>query len=468
MTKAYSFGPYRLDAALGVLSRDDQPTSLGSRAAALLQRLLEQAGQPVGKEDLMAAAWPGLVVEESNLTVQIAALRKVLGEAGSAAWIKTLPRRGYRYVGPQVRLAPTAVQVDESSPPLPSRRPSVAVLPFANIDSDPQQAYFADGMVEDIVSGLSRVRWMFVIARSSTLKYRQQPSIDTEQVGLELGVRYVLQGSVRKASGRIRITCQLVETASGVQVWSERYDRALKDVFELQDEVAIAVLGAIEPTLRQAEARRVKRKRPDSLDAYEMVLQAQADVFSGMPESSHRALGMLNRALAIEPDYALAHSYAAMCHHNLFLRDGLNDADRAASIGHARAAMANGQDDALALTFSGFSMGMDAHDREAAFAAFATAIAISPSSALTYILGSVLCGWSGQAERAIEWAEKGLRPGTRSRWGISNLAASTWLLTLRLGRSRRTPPTASRMSCKRRPWQAWAGSIRPENPPKLP
>jgi len=398
--------------------RGDQPTALRPRAAALLRLLVEQAGRPISKEALIDAAWPGLVVEESNLTVQIAALRKVLAEAGGAVWIETLPRRGYRYAGPPVSVTPSVVPLGDP-PALGTDKASVAVLPFADLSGDLEQAYFADGMVDDVVNGLSRIRWLFVIARTSTLKYRPQSEVDAKQAGQELGVRYLLQGSVRRAQDRIRIACQLVEAASGVQVWSERYDRALSHLFDLQDEVAIAVLGAIEPTLRQAEARRVRRKRPDSLHAYELVLQAQADVFSGMPEPSSRALGLLDRALAHEPDYALAHAYAAMCHHNRFLRGGLDQAEREASIAHARAAMANGRDDALALTFAGFSMGMDAHDRAAAFAAFDAALAISPSSALTYILGSVVLGWSGQAERAIEWGEKGLRLSPFDAWAFA-------------------------------------------------
>jgi tetratricopeptide (TPR) repeat protein len=175
----------------------------------------------------------------------------------------------------------------------------------------------------------------------------------------------------------------------------------------------------MEPTLRLAEARRVRRQRPESLQAYELVLKAQGDVFSGMPEPSTRALGLLKQALALEPQYGLAHAYAAMCHHNLFLRGGLGEADRQQSIGHARAAMASGQDDALALTFAGFSMGMDAHDRTAAFAAFESALTISPSSALTYILGSVLSGWAGQAQKAIDWASRGLRLSPFDGWAFA-------------------------------------------------
>jgi TolB-like protein len=297
-------------------------------------------------------------------------------------------------------------------------KPSIAVLPFTNLGADPEQDYFADGMVDDIIAGLSRIRWLFVIARSSTLQYRALP-IDAKQVGRQLGVRYILQGSVRKDGCRIRISCQLVDGATGVQIWNERYDRKQDDVFALQDEVSLAVVGAIEPSLRRTEAKRVKRKRPDSLDAYELVLQSQPDVFSGMPKPSAMALLLLERALVLEPDYALAHAYAAMCHHNRFLRDGLKEADRNASVRHAQAAISNGQDDALALTFAGFSIGMDAHDRAAAFTAFDAALVVSPSSALTYILGSVIRGWGGEAKRAIDWAEKGLRLSPFDAWAFA-------------------------------------------------
>lgn len=415
MDKRYAFGPFTLDGALGVLMRDAQPSSLGPRASALLQVLLENAQRPVGKDALLEAGWPGLVVEESNLSVQIAALRKVLGEAGGAAWIETLPRRGYRYIGPAVRvLASSPVALDPAAS-IPSR-PSLAVMPFTSLGAGEDGDYFADGMTDDIVNGLSRIRWLVVIARSSTLNYRGRPDIQATDVGRELGVRYVLQGSVRRAADRVRVASHLVDGATGLQVWSERYDRRLTDVFDLQDDVAIAVVGAIEPTLRQEEARRVRRKRPDNLDAYELVLRAQSDVFRGMPEPSTRALELIERALILEPDYALAHAYAAMCHHNRFLRGGLDESDRAASIRHAIAAMANGQDDALALTFAAFSLGLDGPDRAAALAGFDAALAISPSSALTYTLGGVVRGWSGQAESAIEWGTTGLRLSPFDAW----------------------------------------------------
>ena len=287
-------------------------------------------------------------------------------------------------------------------------RPSIAVLPFQNMSGDPEQDYFVDGMVEDIVTGLSRIKWLFVIARNSTFTYKGR-SVDVKQVGRELGVRYVLEGSVRKAADRVRITGQLIDAATGAHVWAERYDRKFDDIFALQDDITLSVVGAIEPSLRQAEIERVKRKRSDSLDAYDLVLQAQPDVYSRIPEHATKALLLLERALAFDPNYALAHAYAAECYHTLFLRGGLREDNRTASIRHAEAAIAHGQDDAPALAFAGFVIGMDKHDRAAAFAAFEAALAVSPSSALTYILGSVILAWGGEAERAIEWADRGLR-----------------------------------------------------------
>lgn len=287
-------------------------------------------------------------------------------------------------------------------------KPSIAVLPFVNFSGDPEQEYFADGMVEDIITGLSRIKWLFVIARNTTFTYKGR-AVDVKQVGRDLSVRYVLEGSVRKAADRVRVAGQLIDCATGAHVWTERFDRKFDDIFALQDDITLSVVGAIEPSLRLAEVEHVKRKRSDSLDAYDLVLQAQADVVSRSPERAKKALLLLERAIALDPNYALAHAYAAECYHTLFLRGGLLEENRAASIRHAEIAIANGQDDASALAFAGFVIGMDKHDRAAAFAAFEAALAISPSSALTYIVGSVVLAWGGEAERAIEWADRGLR-----------------------------------------------------------
>jgi TolB-like protein/class 3 adenylate cyclase len=301
-------------------------------------------------------------------------------------------------------------------------KPSIAVLPFQNMSGDPEQDYFADGMVEDIITGLSRIKWLFVIARNSSFTYKGR-TVDVKQVGRKLGVRYVLEGSVRKVGSRVRITCQLIEGETGAHIWAERYDRPLDDIFALQDEITLSVVGAIEPNLRLAEVERAKRKRPDSLDAYDLVLQALPDVYSRMPEQSQRALRLLARALELDPTYALAHACAAQCNHAIFLRGGQNIENRKAAVRHAQAALAYGQDDALALTLAGFSIGMEGHDRAAAFAAFEASLAVSPSSALSFMQGSVIHALAGDAERAIEWSEKGLRLSPLDPWRSSAFLA---------------------------------------------
>ena len=367
------------------------------------------------------------VAEPGGISISEDAWRQVQGkvaanfvDAGEQS-LKNIARpvRIYRVeLGKQSSAEPAAPTL-----PLPDK-PSIAVLPFQNMSGDPEQEYFADGMVEDIITGLSRIKWLFVIARNSTFTYKNR-AIDVKQVGRELGVRYVLEGSVRRVADRVRITGQLIDAVSGAHVWAERYDRKSNDIFALQDEITLSVVGAIEPSLRLAEIERVKRKRPDSLDAYDLVLQAQPDVFSGMPDRATKALALLDRALALNSNYALAHAFAAMSYHNRFLRAGLHEQDRTASVHHAQAAMAYGQDDALALTFAGFSIGMDANDRSSAFAAFDAALALSPSSALTYYCGSAIFGWGGEAERAIEWAERGIRLSPFDPWRFAAYHALT-------------------------------------------
>jgi adenylate cyclase len=287
-------------------------------------------------------------------------------------------------------------------------KPSIAVLPFQNMSGDVEQDYFCDGMVEDIITGLSRIRWLFVIARNSSFAYKGKTP-DIRQVGRELGVRYVLEGSVRKAVGRVRITTQLIEAEAGRHIWAERYDRAIDDIFAVQDDITLSTVAAIEPSLRQAEIERVKRKRPDSLDAYDLVLRALPQVFTLMPDGALKSLPVLERALALEPDYAIALAYAAWCHEVLFVRAGFREENRLAMSRYAHAALLHGRDDATALTVAGFCIGLIEHDRATAFQAFDTALALSPSSAFTYLFGSTLLGWAGEADRAIDWGERAVR-----------------------------------------------------------
>jgi adenylate cyclase len=279
--------------------------------------------------------------------------------------------------------------------------PSIAVLPFQNMSGDVEQDYFCDGMVEDIITGLARIKWLFVIGRNSSFAYKGK-SPDIRQVGRDLGVRYILEGSVRRVGTRVRITNQLVDAQTGVHLWAERYDRSLDDVFALQDEITLSVVGAIEPSLRQAEIKRVERKRPSDLNAYDLVLRAIPLAHSVMPDGASRGLALLEQALAREPDYAAAHGYAAWCHEILFLRSGFREEDRTAAIRHAHDARVHGRDDATALALAGFVIGLLEHDHATASDAFEAALSLSPSSAFSYHLGSVIAGWAGNAERAIE------------------------------------------------------------------
>jgi TolB-like protein len=413
MTGIYTFGPFRLDIAAGILFRGAEPVPLGHRAVALLHMLVEEPGTPISKDRLIESAWPGLAIEESNLTVQIAALRRVFAEeSGGENWIETLPRRGYRYVGPVVAKEQHSQGAAADAQPAPALavpdNPSLAVLPFTNMSGDPEQEYFADGVVEDIITGLSRIKWLFVIARNSSFTYKGQ-SVSVNQVGRELGVRYVLEGSVRKAGQRVRITGQLVEAETGVHIWAERYDRPLDDIFALQDEITLNVVGAIEPSLREAEIERVKRKRPENLDAYDLVLRALPHVFLAMPADAAKAVPLLERALTIEGDYAGAHGLLAWCHQIFFARRGYNQASHDAAIRHARAALAYGRDNATALALGGFVISITEHDRATAFEAFEQALAISPSSSFALFFGSNALAYAGEAERAIDWGERGLR-----------------------------------------------------------
>ena len=234
------------------------------------------------------------VAEPGGISISEDAWRQVQGKV--AANFVDAGEQSLRNIARPVRIYRVALgkqsDAEPAAPTLPlPDKPSIAVLPFQNMSGDPEQEYFTDGMVEDIITGLSRIKWLFVIARNSTFTYENR-AIDVKQVGRELGVRYVLEGSVRRMADRVRITGQLIDAVSGAHVGAERYDRKTNDVFALQDEITLSVVGAIEPSLRLAEIERVKRKRPDSLDAYDLVLQAQPDVYSGMPDPRNKGVSV--------------------------------------------------------------------------------------------------------------------------------------------------------------------------------
>jgi adenylate cyclase len=291
--------------------------------------------------------------------------------------------------------------------PLPDK-PSIAVLPFQNMSADPEQEFFSDGITEDITTALSKVHWFFVIARNSSFTYKGR-AIDVKQVGRELGVRYVLEGSVRKGGNRVRITAQLIDTTNGAHLWADRFDGLLEEVFELQDKVAISVAGVIEPTLRQAEIERARRKRPDSLDAYDLYLRALPYAVAAMPEDADKALPLLGQAIELEPDFPAAHAMIAWCHEQRYLRGGMQEETKNAALRHARQAIAAGGDDAAALATAGFVIAVAGRDYETALTAFDRSFALSSSSALALSFSSIVRAWKGDDAIAVEQANRALR-----------------------------------------------------------
>jgi TolB-like protein len=411
----HAFGPFRLDSDAEILFRGSKPLPLGRRAVALLRALVENSGTPVSKDALIEAAWPGLTVEDSNLTVQIAALRRALAEEpGGEHWIETLPRRGYRFVGQLDATQPikpvTASQVEPPLRASSADRPLIAVLPFTNMSGNSEQDYFADGTVEEIITGLSRIKWLSVVSRNSSFIYKNRPA-DVKEVADRLGVRYVLEGGIRKSGQRVRITAQLVDATTGAQLWADQYDRVVEDVFSLQDEITMCVVGAIEPSLRHAELQRIKRQRPSTFTAYDLLLRSQQSVFAGMPSEAAKAIPLLEEALKLEPDYSAAHAYLGWCFHARFGRGGLREEDRLAAIRHARAAVRLGNDDATALAIAALVLAYDGHDIAAALKIFDRALELSNCNIFALCWNAAILAWIGKCDLAIERAQRALRLG---------------------------------------------------------
>src|SRR5271166_4237293 len=287
-------------------------------------------------------------------------------------------------------------------------KPSIAVLPFQNMSGDPEQDYFADGMVEDIVTGLSRIKWLFVNARHSSFVYRGK-SVDIRQIGRELGVRYLLEGSVRKSETRLRVTAQLVEAETGAHLWADKFDGDLKDVFNLQDRITERVVGIVEPSVQKFEIERSRRKRPESLDAYDFYLRALPFVRPLDPESAPIAAGLLNDALKADPNFALAHAYLAWSHQIRFARADFDEAEKALAMRHARAAITNEVDDATALAIGAYVIGLLGKDAPSALEAIRRALSFNPSSAAAHFFGGFLYAWSGDPVRGTDLAERALR-----------------------------------------------------------
>jgi TolB-like protein len=415
-------GPFRLDGEAATLFRGAEPVALGKRAVAVLRALVERPGVPVSKRALIDAAWPGVAVGEGNLTVQIAALRRVLGqEPGGEGWIETLPRRGYRFVGP-TRIGDQGMENEGASGVThPSKagdapalalpaQPSIAVLPFQNMSGDPEREYFADGMVEEIITALSRFRSLFVIARNSSFTYKGR-SVDIKQVGRELGVRYVLEGSVRRSAERVRITAQLIDVLTGAHLWADRFDGALEDVFDLQDRVAARVVNEIEPRLAQVELERGRHKPTANLGAYDYYLRAVANSYPMTKERSEEVLRLAYKAIELDPGFASACGFAAWLHawrgQNQWTDDAVQE--RADALRMARRAEEVGREDAFALAWAAYTLAYVGRETELAAPLADRAVELNPSLAIAWGVS----GWArlnlGQLDIAIERIARSLR-----------------------------------------------------------
>jgi TolB-like protein len=316
-----AFGDHRLDIKRRELRRGTELIDLEPKVFDLLAFLVQHRDRVVSKDDLLREVWGGLIVSESALTTRINAVRRALGDDGTAQrLVRTFNRKGIRFVGEVTEISDPAAPTSSGTPaelPTAADKPSIAVLPFQNMSGDPEQEYFVSGMVEEIITALSRIHWLFVIARNSTFTYKGQ-TVDVQQVGRELGVRYVLEGSVRKAGNRVRISAQLIDATNGAHLWTDRFDGSLEDVFDLQDRVALSVAGVIEPALQRAEMYRSAARPTIDLGAYDLYLRALATSYPITKDGIFQALQLLERATAIDRYYGPALAWAANCPMRLF------------------------------------------------------------------------------------------------------------------------------------------------------
>lgn len=298
-----AFDPFLLDADAGTLLRHGTHIAIGHRGLALLAALTARPGEIVTKATLMDAAWPGTAVEEGNLTVQIAALRKALGPTGDGGeWIVTVPRVGYRFAG-------TVESQASAAPSASPGKPSIAVLPFANLSGDENQQYLSDGITEDIITELARFRSLTVIARNSSFQFRG-PALDSADVHRKLGARYLVEGSVRRVVDRVRITTQLIDAASGINLWAQRYDRALDDIFTLQDEVATLIATTVQGAAEADAMSRTRRMPQPEWAAYDYYLQGRAHYYQ---YEMDKAAPLFARCTELDPAFAQGHAYLAQC-----------------------------------------------------------------------------------------------------------------------------------------------------------
>jgi TolB-like protein len=405
----YLFEDYSLDPERRELRRGANVVSAAPQVFDLLDYLIRNRERVVSKDDLIKAIWNGHNVSDAALTTRLNVARNAIGDTGEEQrLIKTLPRKGFRFIG-TVREAsrPSGagaildgrMEALELALPLPDR-PSIAVLPFVNLSSEPDQEYFADGIVEEIITALCRFKTLFVIARNSSFTYRDRAA-NLKQVGRELGVRYVLEGSIRKSANRVRIAGQLVDTTTGAHIWADRFDATLEDIFDLQDQLSTMIVGAISPKLEQAEIERARRKPTESLHAYDYYLRGMASFHHGSRKSLAQALELFKKAIQLDPGFASACAMAAWCSSVpqpwIVGREEAREAERL-----ARLAARLGTDDATALCVAGFVLADVAGELDTGTALASRALALNPNLVTAWFLGGWVQVINGESDVAIE------------------------------------------------------------------
>jgi TolB-like protein len=414
----FLFDNYALDTDRRELRRGPDALAVEPQVFDLLAYLIENRRRVASKDDLIASVWGGRAISDSTLTTRLNAARCAIGDSGAEQrLIKTLSRKGMRFVG-VVREEPTAGAPIQLGAPtgapgselsLPDR-PSIAVLPFTNMSGDPGQEYFADGVVEEIITALSRFSSLFVIARNSSFTYKGR-SVNVKEVGRELGVRYVLEGSVRNAAHQVRITGQLIDSDTGMHLWADRFDGAREDIFALQDRITEGVVHAITPKLEQAEIVRARRKPTESLDAYDYFLRGTESLHLNTQASTSNALRMFSTAIELDSNFSAAYGMAAFCYvarrASRWVTDRtqeIADADRL-----ARRAVELGPDDAVALARAGHALAYVVEDFDAGGFFIDRALALNSNLAAAWFASGWLRVWIGDPECAIKHTARLMR-----------------------------------------------------------
>jgi TolB-like protein len=406
----YLFEDYALDTDCRELQRGTSLVAIEPQVFDLLVHLIRHRDRVVSKDDLVASIWHGRAISESALFNRINAARSAIGDTGQQQrLIKTLPRRGLRFVGAVREEECSAAEVGphKASPGI-ADKPSIAVLPFANLSGDPEQDYFIDGIVEDIITALSRNHAFFVIARNSSFTYKGKP-VDTKQVARELGVRYVLEGSGRKVGNRVRVTGQLIEAESGHHLWADRFDGDLVDIFELQDQLVTRVVGAIAPQLEKAEIERAKRELTSDPAAYDFYLRGLANWNRWSKANNAKALKLFYAAIDKDPEFATPYGLAASCYQFAKANGWQSEFDEAEISRLTDRAVDLGNDDAVALCWAGHVRAFFFKEVDRALLLIDRALELDVNLAVAWQRSGWVRGYAGDCDGAIESLNNAMR-----------------------------------------------------------